>query len=179
MFFNGLSQLYAQPNHLVISQVYTGAGCTTPGCLSYQNDFIEIFNPTATPVNLNGWSVQCAGSSGAQWQVVPLTNYSLQPGQYYLIALAYNANGVNPLPAPDASGSINLGESGGRIALVNSTLSLGGGCPSALQNVDFLGYGSANCSESAIASAPGAFTSLSRKNGGCRDTDKQQSNSNK
>lgn len=174
LFFIGWSSpgnVAAQPNHLVISQVYAGAGCNTTGCSLYQNDFVEIFNPTTTPVNLNGWSVQTSGSSGAQWQVTPLTNFSLQPGQYYLVALAFNANGVNALPTPDATGSSNLIESGGRIALVNSTVALGGSCPSTAQSADFVGYGGANCSETSFAAVPGVNTSLTRKNGGCRDTD--------
>lgn len=168
---NGLGNLAAQTNHLVISQVYAGAGCTTPGCSPYQNDFVEIFNPTSLPVNLNGWSVQGAGSSGNQWQVTPLTNFSLQPGQYYLISLFFSANGVNALPTPDATGSTNLSETGGRVALVNSTSSLSGSCPISSLVIDFVGYGPASCSESSDASAPGINMSLTRKNGGCRDTD--------
>lgn len=169
--FAGPTESAAQSTHLVISQVYAGAGCSTAGCSSYQNDFVEIFNPTNLPVNLNGWAIQCASSSGAQWQVTPLTNFSLQPGQYYLVSQFFSANGVNPLPAPDATGSFNLSESGGRVVLTNSTVALTGSCPSTSQIVDLMGYGSANCSESSSAPAPGPTTSLTRKSGGCKDTD--------
>jgi len=163
--------LFAQPNHLVISQVYAGAGCTTPGCSIYQNDFIEIFNPTGTPVNLNGWSVQYAEFSGTTWQITPLTNFTLQPGQYYLIGQAFNTNGTNALPLPDATGTLNLSESMGRVALLNSTTVLNGSCPGSASIVDLLGYGSVNCRETSRASDPGLTMSLTRKSGGCRDTD--------
>jgi hypothetical protein len=43
---------------IVISQVYGGAGCGTAGCSTYQNDFIELFNRSNTPISLNGMSVQ-------------------------------------------------------------------------------------------------------------------------
>src|SRR2546421_2818583 len=83
---------------IVISQVYGGAGCGTAGCSTYQNDFIEIFNSGNASQNLNGWSVQYATATGTAWQVTNLTNVTLQPGQYYLVAESFSANGVNPLP---------------------------------------------------------------------------------
>jgi predicted extracellular nuclease len=168
----GVKDLTAQVNHLVISQVYGGAGCATAGCSFYQNDFIEIFNPSSTPVNLNGWSVQYASPTGATWQQTALANFSLQPGQYYLIAEAFNSNGVNALPLADVTGSINMGATGGKVALVNSTIPLSSSCPTVSEYVDLVGYGSSNnCSESGAASAPSITTSITRKNGGCKDSD--------
>lgn len=174
LLFNGLRgpcYLAAQPNHLVISQVYAGAGCATPGCSLYQNDFVEIFNPTSTPVNLNGFSVQCAPRTGSAWEVTPLPDFSLQPGQYFLISQFFSTNGVNALPAPDAIGNFNLSETGGKVALVNTTTALTSGCPNTMLKIDFIGYGSPNCSETSGALAPGLTMSLTRKNGGCRETD--------
>lgn len=49
---------------VVISQVYGGAGCGTAGCSTYKNDYIELFNRSASPVSLNGWSVQYAAATG-------------------------------------------------------------------------------------------------------------------
>ena len=51
-------------SHLVISQVYGGGGNTGA---PFTHDFIEIFNPTASPVNVNGWSVQYASAAGTTW----------------------------------------------------------------------------------------------------------------
>src|SRR6476661_2917198 len=67
---------------VVISQVYGGGG--NAGA-TYRNDFIELYNATTSPVSLNGWSVQYASATGTSWQVTPLTNVTLQPGQYYLV----------------------------------------------------------------------------------------------
>src|SRR5215216_448118 len=43
--------------NLVISQVYGGGGQTGA---TYRNDFVELFNPATSPVNVNSWSLQTA-----------------------------------------------------------------------------------------------------------------------
>src|SRR3954451_22519428 len=54
--------LPATSTSLVISQVYGGGG--NAGAL-YTNDFIELFNPTSSPVVFTNWSVQYASAGGA------------------------------------------------------------------------------------------------------------------
>ena len=49
---------------VVISQVYGGGG--NAGA-TLKNDFIELFNRGASPVSLNGWSVQYASAAGTGW----------------------------------------------------------------------------------------------------------------
>ncbi|MEO7264521.1 MAG: lamin tail domain-containing protein, partial [Ferruginibacter sp.] len=166
-----ITKLQAQVTHLVISQVYGGAGCGTAGCSTYQNDFIEIFNPTSLPVSLNGWSVQYASATGTTWMVTALTNVVLQSGQYYLVAESFGANGINALPTPDGTGTIPMSGTAGKVALVNVTTALSGACPTGASIIDFVGYGStANCNESFNAAAPSNTTSIFRINGGCTDT---------
>ncbi|OQY84890.1 MAG: hypothetical protein B6D41_15005, partial [Chloroflexi bacterium UTCFX4] len=126
---------------LVISQIYGGAGCGTAGCSTYKNDFIELFNLGSSPISLNGWSVQYASAAGTTWQMTPLTNVSLNAGQYYLVQEAGNANGVNSLPTPDASGSIAMNATAAKVALVNNTTPLSGACPTGASIIDFVGYG--------------------------------------
>ena len=100
---------------LVISQVYGGAGCGTAGCSTYQNDFIELYNRSNTPTSLNGFSVQYAAATGTAWQVTSLPNVTLQPGQYFLVAESFGANGVSPLPTPDVTGTIAMSATATRI----------------------------------------------------------------
>src|SRR3546814_11447799 len=59
--------------------------------------------------------------------------------------------------------------SNGKVALSEDTTALGGTCPTG--NVDFVGYGSANCSEGSDA-APGLSntTAALRNGGGCTAT---------
>src|SRR6185503_13886314 len=72
----------AVPGSVVISQLYGGGG--NAGA-TLKQDFIEIINHTGAPINLNGWSVQFASATATTWNVTALTNFTLQPGQYYLI----------------------------------------------------------------------------------------------
>ena len=70
--------------NVVISQVF-GAGGNSGA--AYQNDYVELFNPTPLAKPLNNWSIQYASATGTTWQVVKLPNFNLQPGQYFLIKL--------------------------------------------------------------------------------------------
>lgn len=147
----------AAPTGLVISQVYGGGGNSGA---TYTNDFIEIFNPTGAPQNLAGYSVQYASSSGSSYQVTPLTNVTLQPGQFYLVQESQGAAGTTSLPTPDVSGTIALSATAGKIALVSSTTALNTSCPTSAANVvDFVGFGGANCFLG-TAPAPGPSNTL-------------------
>ncbi|MCI0663334.1 MAG: lamin tail domain-containing protein, partial [Acidobacteria bacterium] len=132
------------PALVVISQIYGGGG--NSGAV-LTNDFIEIFNRGATPVDLTGWSVQYASSAGTTWMVTPISG-TLAPGQYYLVQEASGGTAGSALPAPDATGSINMAAGMGKVALVSTTTPVtGSGCPFGASVVDFIGYGSANCFE--------------------------------
>jgi predicted extracellular nuclease/phosphatidylserine/phosphatidylglycerophosphate/cardiolipin synthase-like enzyme len=161
------------PTSLVISQVYGGGG--NSGAL-YTHDFIELFNPTAAPISVTNWSVQYASATGSSWQVSVLTGtVTLQPGQYYLIREANGTGGTQPLPTPDNLGSILMGATAGKVALVNNTtpLSCSTGCLPNANIIDFVGYGAtANSFEgSGPAPAPGNNSSDLRAAGGCTDAD--------
>jgi uncharacterized repeat protein (TIGR01451 family) len=158
---------------VVISQVYGGAGCGTAGCSTYKNDYIELFNRGASAVSVNGWSVQYAAATGTSWQVTSLPNVSIPAGGYLLVAEAVGANGINNLPTPDATGTIAMSATAGKVALVNSTTALTVSCPTGANIVDFVGYGTtANCNEGgANTPAPSTTNAVLRALNGCTDTD--------
>ena len=150
---------------VVISQVYGGGGNAGS---TLTNDFVELFNSGATPVNLAGWSIQYSSSAGATWQATPLTG-SIPAGGYYLIQQGAGGGGTVPLPAPDASGTVAMAAGAGKVALRSSTAALAGACPAGL--IDFVGYGGANCFEGGgPAAAPSAALAALRKRGGCFDS---------
>jgi uncharacterized protein len=152
---------------LVISQVYGGGG--NSGSV-YTNDFIELFNLGPGPVNLAGWSVQYASAAGNTWLVTNLTG-SIQPGQYYLVQESAGAGGTTSLPAPDATGTIAMGATAGKVALVSTTTALTLVCPSGPTIIDFVGYGTtANCSENEPAPAPSNTNAVERSDE-CTDLD--------
>jgi 2',3'-cyclic-nucleotide 2'-phosphodiesterase (5'-nucleotidase family) len=159
---------------VVISQVYGGGGNTGA---TYKNDFIELHNNGSSAVSLNGWSVQYASATGSSWQVTPLTNVTLQPGQYYLIQEAIGAGGTTSLPTPDATGTISMGGTAGKVALVTNQTALtvvcGGTCASNSVVRDYVGFGTtaANYEGTGPTPAPSNTTAVLRTGNGCSDTD--------
>lgn len=157
-----------------ISQVYGGGGNSGA---SFNQDFVEIFNAGASTVDISGWSVQYASSSGSSWgngTTVIGSGVSLAPGQYYLIGGATGATG-SALPTPDLAGSTNMSGSHGKLALISDANALVGDCPVGGSIIDFVGYGDdPNCFEGSgpTGPVPGGNTSATfRDDAGCTDTD--------
>ncbi|HEY4687831.1 MAG TPA: lamin tail domain-containing protein [Anaerolineae bacterium] len=180
----GLAPVLAVSPNIVISQVYGGGGNTGA---TYTHDFIELFNRGTISVSLAGWSLQYASAAGTgnfganSGQLTELPSVSLAPGQYLLVQEASQAAVGSPLPTPDVTDStpIAMAAGAGKVALVNTTASLGcnGGStpcsPAQLaQIIDLVGYGSANFFEGSGATpAPSNTTAVFRASGGCTDTD--------
>jgi hypothetical protein len=152
---------------ILISQVY-GAGGNS-GAI-YNSDYIELYNRSEAAVDLAGWSVQYASASGTTWQSVPLAT-SLAPGKYYLVKLAGGTTG-SALPAPDATGTINMSGTQGKVALRNSTATFTGSSPVGQTGMqDFVGFGTANAYEgSGAAPAASSTAAIFRGAGGAADT---------
>ncbi|HKE66802.1 MAG TPA: lamin tail domain-containing protein [Micromonosporaceae bacterium] len=160
---------YAISGDVVIAQVYGGGG--NAGA-TLTNDYIELFNRGGAAVDLTGWSVQYASAAGTTWQVTALSG-TIAPGGDYLVAESAGAGGTTPLPTPDASGSIAMSATAGKVALVTAATALGCGatCSSASGVHDFIGYGTANDFEGAAAPGLSNTTADLRAGGGTVDTD--------
>jgi Lamin Tail Domain len=162
---------------MVVSQVYAGGGNSGA---TYANDFVELFNRGSTALDLGTWSIQYASASGTSWQVTPLSG-SVQPGRYYLVQLASAAAIGAALPTPDATGTTNLANSGGKVALVRGTTALScgaaaGSCSAVALVADLIGYGSATDYEGGgAATGLSNTTSALRAGDGCTDTDTNSS----
>ena len=165
---------------LVISQVYGSGG---NGSAVYDHDFVELFNRGDTPVVIaaSSMSVQYA-SSGGQFttaNTVVLPAVTIPSGGYFLIELHSGGSVGAALPAPDLTATgIDMSGTNGKVALVNGITALtcdtDGGttlCSTAASVVDFLGYGTANDSETAPALATAATKAAVRKTNGCTETD--------
>ncbi len=113
--------LAAGAGAVIISQLYGGGGNSGA---TLKNDFIELFNRTAQPVVVDGWSLQYISASGTgAWQVTPLQG-TIAPNSYLLVQEAAGNAGTTALPTPDVTGSIPMGATDGRVALVNSTTAI-------------------------------------------------------
>jgi uncharacterized protein len=164
---------------LVISEVYGGGGNTAA---PFNADFVEIFNRGDAPRSTSGLSVQYASATGtgnfgaSAAQLVVLPDLTVPPGGYLLVGMTPGANG-DPLPTPDATGTIAMAAGAGKVALATGTESLG--CngsstpctPEQLARIiDLVGYGNATFFEGAPAPALSNTTSASRGVSGA-DTD--------
>jgi len=128
----------AAPVHVVISEVYGGGGNSGA---TFKNDFIELYNPANTAVDLTGWSVQYTSATGTgAWQVTPLTG-SIPGKGFYLIQEIAGTGGTVNLPAPDATGTLALSGTTGKVILSNSTTAFTGANPSTAAVIDKVGFG--------------------------------------
>ncbi|MBX4204965.1 MAG: lamin tail domain-containing protein [Candidatus Doudnabacteria bacterium] len=154
----------AAADHLVINQIQV-AGATA------DDEFIEIYNPSESPITISGWSVQYKSSSGS----FPLTSgkknlpEAVVPSHgYFLIA---HTNYVGSVVADVSHGSFSMSAStgGATIFLVNSTAFLSSGTDTTI--VDKVAYGTSaqNSPESVQAPVPPASQVISRTDGA--DTD--------
>lgn len=147
-------------NHVVISEVYGGGGNSGS---YYKNDFIELYNPTSSVVDLTGWSVQYASSAGSNWYVTEL-NGTIPAYGFYLVQERAGSGGTLDLPVPDAAGATAMNTTDGKVALVHSVAPLSDSIPSPSSYVDLLGYGNATGFEgTGPAPKPGNETSVERK----------------
>jgi uncharacterized protein (TIGR03437 family) len=177
--------------NMVISQVYGGGNNVGA---TYRNDFIEIFNRgtttvdfAVTPYSVHYASASTAGTGNFGTNKTNLTTGTIAPGRYFLIQEAGGTTNGIALPAPDATGSIAIAATAGKVALVAGTAalpatfcpgddSLSPFNPSNPLIADFVGYGDSfttagQCYEGlGPATAPGNTTADFRRAGGCTET---------
>src|SRR5262249_30090672 len=103
---------------IVISQIYGGGG--NSGAL-YTNDYVQLYNRGSSTVDISGWSLQYAPATGTgDWTGRQPLGGQIDPGHYYLIALASGgANGVQ-IPTANVTGAINISQTTGKLALVDN-----------------------------------------------------------
>ncbi|OLT50957.1 hypothetical protein BJF88_02340 [Cellulosimicrobium sp. CUA-896] len=140
---------------VVINEAYLNGGSANA---PFTTKFVELYNPTAADVALDGWSVQyrSATGTGASNGTVALSG-TIEAGGFYLVAGGSNGSNGAALPEPDVSGGLNFQGQNGTIALVAApsavTLPTGDVAGADERVVDLLGYGSSNTFESAAAPA--------------------------
>lgn len=131
---------------------------------------MELYNPTATAVDLAGTSVQYRSATGTgPANGVGALAGSVPAGGYFLVQLGSNGSTGAALPNPDATVTVNPSGTTGTIWLASTTVA---GTPDADTVIDKLGYGTSNAPEGTAAPYPGSNTtpgSLNRTGGA--DTD--------
>ena len=162
---------------VAISQVYGGGGNVIAGT-TYNRDYVELFNRTASAVNIGGYTLQYGSATsltpfGVSSAIAAGT--MLQPGQYYLVVLGTAGLAGAAVPAPDFNPTVtlNLSSTNGKVALVNGSTAITAATPAAATGgmiIDFVGYGVANASETAPVAVLSTSTGAIRNGNGCTDT---------
>jgi len=164
-------------SRVVISQIYGGGGNLGPPAGAFNADFIELYNRSATTVDVTGWSVQyappntAAGFDSLGDRVI--LSGDIRPGQYLLVRFSDPGTIGSPLPQADFSTQTGLGGIGsnaGRVALVRAVGLIGTNCNDT--NIeDFVGFGGTICFEGAASTSPTANdVAAIRKLAGAQDT---------
>ena len=109
------------PPNVIITEVYGGGG--NAGA-PFKNDFIELYNTTNANIDLSGWSVQYYSATGTTAIVIAIPDGKIIPAKgYFLISSAGGDNGVD-LPVPDASGTVNMSGTAGKVVLLTTAEAL-------------------------------------------------------
>ena len=100
---------------LLILQAY-GTGTATDGAVSHS--FIELYNNTESPVDLNAYSLQYANTTGTDWAVINLTGTIPAKGSYLVRGNNNNTSGRLQLDIADQDVEFYLNNNGFKVALM-------------------------------------------------------------
>ncbi len=154
--------------NLVIAEVFGGAGA---GSSTFNQDYIVLFNRTAVPISLDGYSIQFAPSGGSSWNINPFFGgHVVKPHGYFLIAVGPPSGTGAALPPQDFMASGNINTSSGKVALMSNNNPTAGVCPPPTFVIDLVGYGGADCFESAATPPLSNSSAAIRLAQGCQDT---------
>lgn len=136
-------------SNIVISEVYGGGG--NNGSV-FANDSVELYNPTAAPVNVSGWVIEQQAANGNVGSRHTLTG-TIPAGSYYLVAGTAGANATGALPTPDETSTLGFSGTNASAVLRNGA-----------SVVDLVGWGGAKNVEKSPAAATTNATSVARTN---------------
>ncbi len=139
-------------NHVVISEILIDGVNETVA--SNNDEFVEIYNPTASTVDISGWTIDYRSATGTSFtnKYTMPSGTVMQPHTYFLFGGGGVSNRDNN-PAP--SSTLGLSNTGGGVFVRNSSGTV----------IDLIGWGTASSSnyEGTVAVKPGQGISLERK----------------
>jgi uncharacterized protein len=135
--------------HLVINEFYGRGGSANQ---PYLNKFVELYNPTAAAVDLEGLSLQYRSATSMALPSasgVAALHGSVAAGGYFVVAMNSNASTGAALPNVDQTTSLSPSGTTGTIFVARGVTPIDPTVVASL--VDKLGYGGSNSPESAAA----------------------------
>lgn len=165
-----LALVTAPPTAVGIARVYHSGGETTD---AYAADFVELFNRSATAVDLAAYTLQVRSQS-TTWTAIGLAGHTLAPGGFALVQLGRAVPGATPtvpLPAPDVVGeAVNLINPGYSVAVMRGATTIAdGACPT--DDSDLYGGFGSGCGEAGGWAGGTAPTEAISRSSPCTDTD--------
>lgn len=169
-------------NAIRISQVYGGGGGSNSAA-TYARDYVELYNDSASPVDISGWCLEY-GSATGNWGSSIGNRFTfpggtiIQAGHYLMIATGTTGTGggsfpVTPDIGADGGGpTLNLSLTTGKVGLFsqeNANLACGAELPGTL--VDKVAYGTSNCAEGTAVATLSISSGAVRNGDGTVDTD--------
>lgn len=146
----------AAPSHVIINEIQIGGAAAS-------DEFVELHNPTSSPVNLSGWRLSRRTASGNQTNLLTIfPDVSLPAGGYFLIT---HPTGYTGVTAADARYSTS------ESLAANNTVILFSDAGTTI--VDLVGMGTASSFETAATPTPPSGQSIERlkDTSGIIDTD--------
>lgn len=165
---------FSQSTTVVISQVYGGGGSATG---TYNADYVELHNISNVTQDISGYQIMYGSATGnlastASNAFVFPAGVTIPSGGYLLVATVAGT-GLAPLPVTaDQTFTLTISGTNGKVAF--GTAAMVANTTYALQPagavIDFVGYGTANESETAPVAVLSATTAAIRNNNGCVET---------
>ena len=149
---------------VIINEAYLNGGSSGA---THSHKFVELYNPTAEAISLDGTSIQYRSASGTAnpSSALALTG-SIAAGGYYLVQGASNDSFGEALPTPDATGVGSFAAGSGTIFFANQADTLSAPPTGSVVNnelvIDLLGWGSSNTFEGTASTNASVTTSLNR-----------------
>jgi len=146
----------AAANHVVISEVQVGGGVA-------DDEFVELYNPTDSAVDISSWSIQRESTAGSFEKKNFEASDSVPSHGYFLIAnSAYDDAGV---PADLTHSSFTLSSTGTTVFIVNDQTLLTTGDEVTVVDKVAIGSSALDAEGSPFADIPAANSSVERKPG--------------
>jgi len=138
--------------NVVISQVKTFG--IADGGANHPDEFVEIYNPLSTDVDLNGFKLQYKSATGTEWKdLAVFSSKTLGAGKFLLVASDVAQLGTVTADITYSSSQVGLSASGGNVRIIDASSNV----------VDMVAWGSGNSPEGKAVTQPVMGGSIIRK----------------